>query len=398
VSSPADPSVHDVAVVGLGLVGAAALRYLSVPETGLTCVGVGPAEPEDWSSHTGVFASHYDSGRITRKLDRRREWAVLAARAIQAYGVIEAAAGSTFHTPAGVLMAEVDPERIAAVMSVADELNVDYERLRPDEIGDDRIVVPAASTVLREPPPGGFIDPRRMLAAQLAICAQQGADVRNTHVIGIAGGSDGAWSLHCADGSTVSARHVVLAAGPHADELNGLSRRPLIDVVAETVVLARVSAEEQQHLKGLPSIIVDDVADHFYIVPPTIYPDGQSYVKLGATRHAPSVLTPEQRRQWMTGTQHEADLDWLRALLLSVLPGLHAEDWSTKPCLIPDTPTKLPYIEIVEPGLVMAVGTNGYAAKSADAIGSLAAGLVTNGRWTDAELDHASFRLISRDR
>jgi len=45
----------------------------------------------------------------------------------------------------------------------------------------------------------------------------------------------------------------------------------------------------------------------------------------------------------------------------------------------------------------MAVGTNGYAAKSADAIGSLAAGLVTNGRWTDAELDQQSFRLISRD-
>ena len=394
---PQPPAIHDVAVVGLGLVGAAALRYLSAPETGLKCVGVGPAEPVEWSSHTGVFASHYDSGRITRKLDRRREWAILAARAIEAYRGIEAAAGIAFHTPAGVVMAEVDPERIAAVMSVADALHVDYERLRPDDVGDDRIVVPAGSTVLREPPPGGFIDPRRMLAAQLAICAQQGADTRSTHVVDVASGRDGAWSLQCADGSTVSARRVVLAAGPHADELNGLSRRPLIDVVAETVVLARVSAEERLHLTDLPSIIVDDVADHFYIVPPTEYPDGETYVKLGATRHAPSVLTPEQRRPWMTGTRHEADLEWLRALLLGVLPGLHAEAWSTKPCLIPDTPTKLPYIEIVEPGLVMAVGTNGYAAKSADAIGSLAAGLVVNGRWTDAELDQESFRLISRD-
>jgi sarcosine oxidase len=394
---PQPPVTHDVAVVGLGLVGAAALRYLSESETGLRCVGIGPAEPVDWSNHTGVFASHYDSGRITRKLDRRREWAILAARAIEQYDLIEAAAGIEFHTPAGVLMAEVDPERIAAVISVADALHVDYERLRADEICDERIVVPAGSTVLHEPPPGGFIDPRRMLAAQLAICAQQGADMRSTHVIGIARDGDDVWSLQCADGSMVSARHVLLAAGPHADELTGLSRRPLIDVVAETVVLARVSAEEQQHLEGLPSIIVDDVADHFYIVPPTTYPDGEVYVKLGATRHAPSVLTPEQRRQWMTGTQHETDLDWLRGLLLGVLPGLRAEAWSTKPCLIPDTPTKLPYIEIVEPGLVMAVGTNGYAAKSADAIGSLAAGLVVNGRWIDAELDQESFRLISRD-
>ena len=65
---------YDTAVVGLGLVGAAALRHLSA--TGQHCVGVGPTEPLDWSSHRGVFASHYDSGRITRRLDKRREWAV----------------------------------------------------------------------------------------------------------------------------------------------------------------------------------------------------------------------------------------------------------------------------------------------------------------------------------
>jgi glycine/D-amino acid oxidase-like deaminating enzyme len=57
----------------------------------------------------------------------------------------------------------------------------------------------------------------------------------------------------------------------------------------------------------------------------------------------------------------------------------------------------LPYLEIVEPGLVMAVGTNGYAAKSADAIGAVAAGLVLNERWTDTELDQEAFTLISCD-
>ena len=45
----------------------------------------------------------------------------------------------------------------------------------------------------------------------------------------------------------------------------------------------------------------------------------------------------------------------------------------------------------------MAVGTNGYAAKSADAIGALAAGLVVNGAWTDPDLDEQSLALISRD-
>ncbi len=198
-------------------------------------------------------------------------------------------------------------------------------------------------------------------------------------------------------GTSIEATYVVVAAGPHADELTGIPCA-LIDVVAETVVLARVPAGEQRRLAGLPSIIVDDLAnDHLYIVPPTEYPDGHVYVKLGATRRDRWVVSARERREWMSGTQHEADLEWLRGLLLGVLPGLRVESWSTKPCLIPDTPTKLPYLEIVETGLVMAVGTNGYAAKSADAIGALAAGLVCNGQWTDPELDPASFTLIRRN-
>jgi sarcosine oxidase len=386
----------DVAVVGLGLVGVASLRHLSA--TGQRCIGIGPAEPLDWSTHDGVFASHYDSGRITRRLDKRREWAVLAGRAIEAYPAIESESGLTFHWPVGVLMADVDADRVAAITAVAEELGVAFERIAPGaRFGDDRVAVPDGATVLREPAPGGFIDPRRMLAAQLAVAQARSAELLSQAVTRVERRSDGAWSVHTAEGTTVEAHHVVIAAGPHADELLGLPRRPLIDVVAETVVLARVPVAEQARLTGLPSLIVDDLVDHLYVVPPTDYPDGHVYVKLGATRHDKRVLDSQERRTWMTGTEHEADLQWLRGLLLGVLPDLRADAWSTKPCLIPDTPTKLPYLEIVEPGLVMAVGSNGYAAKSADAIGALAAGLVVNGCWTDTELDEHAFNLISRD-
>ena len=90
-----------------------------------------------------------------------------------------------------------------------------------------------------------------------------------------------------------------------------------------------------------------------------------------STHHEEQVLSPPQRREWMRGDRHEADVDWLRGLLLGLIPGVRAEAWLTKPCLIPDTPTKLPYVEIVDPGCVVAIGGNGYAAKSADAIGAL---------------------------
>ena len=85
----------DAAVIGLGLIGSAATRHLA--QAGCTLVGIGPAEPVEWNSHLDPFASHYDSGRVTRRLDARREWAILASRSIDEYGAIESPSGISFH-------------------------------------------------------------------------------------------------------------------------------------------------------------------------------------------------------------------------------------------------------------------------------------------------------------
>ncbi|MGZ4739073.1 MAG: FAD-dependent oxidoreductase, partial [Ilumatobacteraceae bacterium] len=142
MASPADSDRYDVAVVGLGLIGAAALRHLSI--AGMRCVGIGPAEPPEWSTHRGVFASHYDSGRITRRLDKQREWAVLAGRAIEAYAGIEAESGIRFHHPVGVLMAEVDADHLASTIAVGRGLGVEFDTYTPGEpFGDDRVALPS---------------------------------------------------------------------------------------------------------------------------------------------------------------------------------------------------------------------------------------------------------------
>ena len=56
--------MHRIIVIGRGLVGSAAGRHLSALTDGV--VVLGPDEPTDRAAHTGVFASHYDEGRITR--------------------------------------------------------------------------------------------------------------------------------------------------------------------------------------------------------------------------------------------------------------------------------------------------------------------------------------------
>ena len=66
MNSPSE-FLSDVCVIGRGLLGSAAARHLS--EMGVNVSLLGPDEPSSRSQHSGVFGSHYDSGRITRIID-----------------------------------------------------------------------------------------------------------------------------------------------------------------------------------------------------------------------------------------------------------------------------------------------------------------------------------------
>ena len=68
-------------VIGRGMMGAAAARYLSKWTDGIALIG--PGEPADYGRHDGVFASHYDEARITRTIDPDPVWARLANRSIE---------------------------------------------------------------------------------------------------------------------------------------------------------------------------------------------------------------------------------------------------------------------------------------------------------------------------
>jgi sarcosine oxidase len=64
---------------------------------------IGPDEPEDFSRHTGVFGSHYDEGRITRRFDPEPFWVQMNGAAISRYDEISGESGVEFYREAGVL-------------------------------------------------------------------------------------------------------------------------------------------------------------------------------------------------------------------------------------------------------------------------------------------------------
>jgi sarcosine oxidase len=376
---------YDLVVVGLGPIGAGALR--SAAAAGARVVGIGSPEPAVLADHEGPFASHYDSGRVTRHVAATFEWAELARRAIADYPAIEQRSGIAFHRPVGVVYATLDPHGVAAVVSRLAALRIVVDRV--DTLGDPRLHIDPEPVCFVEGSPAGHVDPRRMTAAQVACGVADGAHVERSvveRVESIAGG----WRLHVAGGAAVDADRVVLAGGPHTGEIDGLPPLPPMTVRAEVVVTAVLDAGEQARLAGLPSVLAPVRHEWFldvYLVPPTDYPDGTVRIKLGATRHAPIEMPDAaSRRAWMRGDAHADDLAALRQLTEQLVPGLRAERWETKPCLITDTPTDLPYVDHLADGLVIAAGCNGYAAKSGDAIGALAAQLALTGRWADPVL------------
>lgn len=375
-----------IGVVGLGLVGSATLRHLA--GRGIEAVGVGVAEPAVAAAHTGPFASHYDSGRVTRRLDPSREWAILAEVAMSRYGHLEERSGVRFHFPTGMVLAERDAVRVGQVRAVAAELGVTYSEGKLDA----RVALEPGHTVFFEPDPAGFLDPRRMLSAQLRVAAADGAGVILDEVIALEHGSR--VGIVTREHGTLAVDQVVVAAGPHTDEITGAPRLPRFDVRRETVILADLGGDEQGRLRGLPAILAevdDEVFADVYLVPPALYPDGTVRLKMGAARRDSVRLdSAAERRRWMRGETHRDDLPGLRRLMEALIPGLAARSFETRPCLITDTETGLPYIDRLDDRVVLAAGGNGYAGKSADAIGSLAADLVA-GEWGDERLSPARF-------
>jgi sarcosine oxidase len=386
---------YDVAVVGLGLFGAAALRHLT--RLGARTVGIGPGEPENWDTHDGVFASHYDSGRITRRIDRRHEWAALAARSIEEYGPLEDETGIEFHHPVGTLWADTDHARVREIERVARSLDITChvcELSAPASVHGYSLPSDVAYTF--EADPAGYVDPRKMLAAQLSSARKAGAHMCADRAIAIERNS-GSFSVLTAASGSIEAESVILATGAYANAY-GLTRSHIpLRVKSEITALFRVDGAQSAPYHDLPTFIYGlshPTLSDFYLVPPTTYPDGSVYLKAGADTSADlSLTTREKMNEWMRNGPSDPFARDFDEVIRAVLPTLPIVETHTKRCLITYTAHGLPYIDQVEPGLFVALGGNGRGAKSSDAIGRAAAALAL-GNWDDP-LPQESFSIPS---
>jgi N-methyl-L-tryptophan oxidase len=391
--------VFDFIIIGKGLIGSAALRYVSQFTRNVAVVG--PDEPTYYATHDGVFASHYDEGRSTSLLGKDPIWAHLTRRAIERYQYLEQQTGLHFYDACGRLC-------VYESHSALDEVTNNARYDRPTVVQHERLTGSGISarfpmfmfantcSATFEPAPAGLIRPRVLLRAQLADAICAGAVAIDEEVQQLRVTRD---CVHVVThtGRRLQSARVLLATGAYASCDDLMTRRIALRVKAETVLLVEVPIAALTRFANMPTLsfaIDSPTLSGIYMTPPLRYPNGRHYLKLGCNTSADVTLVDRLAIQiWMQrGPSHDMTTAMLGALRL-FMSSLPVSSYVSKPCFVAYTPHGRPFVDQLSDRVFVATGCNGAAAQCSDTLGQLGALLMLGMPWP-GEFDRNDFRVI----
>jgi sarcosine oxidase len=361
--------VIKLAVIGRGLIGSAAARHLS--KMGHDVALIGPDEPADFSRHNGVFGSHYDEGRITRRFDPEPFWLQMNRAAISRYGEISAESNVEFYREAGVLhVGSSENPDVAAVGGITAEAGICCEAY--DDAGlAERFPYLRSTAGMQgyfEPQNAGYISPRRLVRAQTIAAERAGARIINEPALGISESGSGV-TIRTRSGS-VDAERVLVAAGGHTQALLGQSLG--FTVYGRTAALFRLGAAEVQRLAGMPSMrCIGPKGQNPYILPPIPYPDGQTWLKLGGDPVDLPLEGEADIKDWFRSGGSIPVADVLQNQILDRICDLKFEERRVVPCMTTFGKSGLPCIGPLSERVSVAFCCYGKSAKCSDELGRL---------------------------
>ncbi|XP_071486153.1 monomeric sarcosine oxidase-like [Diadema antillarum] len=414
--------MYDVCVVGAGMTGSAAARWVSSREGIKACL-VGPAEPteQEWreGSTRSVFGAHYDEGRIMSAICesiRHETWLVLAQRSISRLRQLEKESGIRFFHQVGC-MSYTTPKRLARIQRLglpATFLNAEgisrfYARFnRPSH--DKLPKTDATHVAALERENAGYVNPRKYIAANITVAARNGCDVVTdvvNEVREVCDQCEGGRYMQVvtSGGRGIRARRVLLCTGAFTNFGRLLPPGIEVDITltTERAVFLEVSDKDVARLVGIPCTVsqFDYAQDHrsFYFFPPMRYPDGKIYIKVGhgsyLNRPLPTyddVISWYRRREDIP----QSEIDFLTARLYGLLTDFTPKYVTAATCVITSTPTDRYYCDMVTPTLGVVVGGNGSGAIVADEVGRMGALMIAKGSW-DHDLPAEFFKVKYKD-
>lgn len=364
--------VYKHCVVGHGLTGTAAAKYLA--QLGEDVVLVGPSEGN------GAHGACYDEGRIYRILDPKESWATLAERSISRYASLAADADIDFYQESGLLIFGKEDAFIKQTKEVAARMKTPLMHLTPSEINARYpwLAVPSCTQLgLLQTQNAGHMSPRKLTEVQLTLAKKHGAEYVDQAVTEILQPAEGRFAISTEHGEQVFAENVLVAAGVYTSLLQLLPDKVVMSLTGSQAMLIEISAETASKLSTMPSMIYEGESDEdcFYLLPPILYPDGSWLMKIGpSTAFAPPLHSAVDVDAWFRSGKLDPAFEQ-KALntFNAMFPGVTVIGTKALLCVTDNTPTQNAYIDRLAPGWGICTGGNGWAAKSSDEIGLLAA-------------------------
>ncbi|RDD36960.1 Monomeric sarcosine oxidase [Trichoplax sp. H2] len=353
----------------------------------------GPNEPQGSrrDSKNSVFASHYDTGRITYCSGTNPVSPRLNQRSINRYRQIESESGISFFNPVGfIAIGTKDSEFIRVTEKCLDQFKIEAEILDSNQLTDKfpYLTIPSNYVGIYQPEKAGYIDIRRCVQAQIKVAQLQGC-IRIAEIVeSIVENKDGKLKISTETGRYITADKIVLATGAFTkckDLMASWNRKLDLDVRRETTVKLQVNAKGLQDLSTMPSLIYADATEprHVcYILPPIKYnDDGVYYLKIGHGLHYSKKIDPENLVQWYHGSGDPDAETSLKQILKKLIPHDYFTASKCDSCAIARTPHRSPMIDKVGNNVTILVGGNGGSAKSCNEIGYIGALNVLHRKW-----------------
>jgi sarcosine oxidase len=182
---------------------------------------------------------------------------------------------------------------------------------------------------------------------------------------------------------TILANKVLVATGAYTNASRLLPDPLDTKIRAAMIMTSEVAPDFRARYPSTLYAKTDGEEDFWgLLMPPITYPDGRSYIKTMDGYYGDAPLQGhEELGAWSRGNGHEDHHHVLQRALHEVFPSLNVLSTQFLPCLITDTGSHYPYIDMLDDRIGIAVGGNGKSAKSSDEIGRIAAHMIHTSRW-----------------
>lgn len=371
----------DVAVIGLGAMGSAALAFLA--DRGVKAIGFDAYFP----AHA-LSSSHGDSRLIRLGYFEDPSYVPLLKRAYQNWRSLEARLRTDILTITGVLQIGAPDGKVVAGTRASCELHgLAHEALDKAEMTRR---FPAFQLDDHEigllDPQGGYLRPEAAVMGYLKLAAEDGAVLHFGEKITAIEPDDAGVTIISETGQ-YRARKIVVATGSWIAELVPQLRRaavPIRQVVAWYQPQDGFATQPQR----MPCFLRDEGAEGSYFGFPAIGVDG---VKIGKHAHFREPIDPDQPNPPV----NDADRALLDGFIRKRIPGaagLRVKATTCRYTMLPSEDFLLDHMP-GEKNVVVASPCSGHGFKFTSVIGEILADLAIDGR-TDLPINAFSFAKI----